>query len=89
MNILKMIILLFCLFIIYLFYIYLLLSFFLDVDIDRYTLKEFKRLANQVPEAGVSYCPGYQYFAIADPPGQDSYWVKNFYQDVSITKLYT
>ncbi|CAO3627712.1 unnamed protein product [Cunninghamella blakesleeana] len=50
-------------------------------DIDRYTLKEFKRLANQVPEAGVSYCPGYQYFAVADPPGQDSYWVNNFYQD--------
>ncbi|CAO3620842.1 unnamed protein product [Cunninghamella echinulata] len=50
-------------------------------DIDRYTLKEFHRLATHVPEAGVSYCPGYQYFKAEDQFGEDNYWVRDLYQE--------
>ncbi|KAI8342349.1 hypothetical protein BC941DRAFT_412515 [Chlamydoabsidia padenii] len=50
-------------------------------DIDRATLQEFRRLAIQEPESGVSYCPGVQYFEADDPPGEDSYWVRHLFQD--------
>ncbi|CAO3599457.1 unnamed protein product [Absidia cylindrospora] len=50
-------------------------------EIDRDTLKEFHRLANQEPESGVSYCPGAQYFEAQDAPGEDSFWVHDLFQD--------
>ncbi|KAI8067456.1 hypothetical protein BC940DRAFT_300784 [Gongronella butleri] len=50
-------------------------------DIDRDTLKEFHHLANNVPESGVSYCPGRQYFASDDDPNEDRYWVRDLFQD--------
>jgi hypothetical protein len=53
------------------------------VDIDRITLQEFRRLAIHEPESGVSYCPGVQYFEADDLPGEDSYWVRDLFQDVS------
>ncbi|KAL0077488.1 hypothetical protein J3Q64DRAFT_1767933 [Phycomyces blakesleeanus] len=49
--------------------------------IDRYTLKEFKRLANEDFSAGVMYCPGLQYNDLPDMPGQDSLWVRDHYAE--------
>lgn len=55
----------------------------LPIEMDRFTLKEFRRLANSEPESGVSYCPGVQYYGIDDAPGEDCHWVRNLFQDVS------
>lgn len=46
-------------------------------------MKEFKRLADEVPEAHVMYCPGIQYCEQPVKPGQDAYWVRKIYKDVS------
>ncbi|KAI8079718.1 FAD dependent oxidoreductase [Halteromyces radiatus] len=50
-------------------------------EIDRYTYNEFHRLANQEPESGVVYCPGYQYYEREDAPGEDNHWVRDLFQD--------
>ncbi|KAI8997416.1 hypothetical protein BDB01DRAFT_771046 [Pilobolus umbonatus] len=52
--------------------------------IDSYTMKVFKRLADEVPDAHVMYCNGYQYGANTPPPGSDVYWVRDIYENVKI-----
>ncbi|KAI7896483.1 uncharacterized protein EV154DRAFT_492449 [Mucor mucedo] len=47
-----------------------------------YTMKEFKRLCEEVPEAHVMACPGIQYCQEPGVPGQDVYWVRSIYKDV-------
>lgn len=54
------------------------------IEIDMFTMKEFKRLADEVPEAQVMYCPGIQYSQEPGEPGEDVYWVRKIYKDVSI-----
>lgn len=49
-----------------------------------FTMKEFKRLADEVPEAQVMYCPGIQYSQEPGEPGEDVYWVRKLYKDVGI-----
>ncbi|KAI8337886.1 hypothetical protein BC941DRAFT_351611 [Chlamydoabsidia padenii] len=50
-------------------------------EMDRYTQREFRRLANTEPESGVSYTPGVQYYGIPDAPGEDCHWVRDMFQD--------
>lgn len=52
------------------------------IEIDLFTMKEFKRLADEVPEAHVMYCPGIQYSQKPGKPGEDVYWVRKIYKDV-------
>jgi hypothetical protein len=51
-------------------------------EIDLHTMKEFKRLADEEPEAQVMYCPGIQYSEAPGAPGEDVYWVRKIYKDV-------
>jgi hypothetical protein len=46
-------------------------------------MKEFKRLADEEPEAQVMYCRGIQYSEVPAVPGEDVYWVRKIYKDVS------
>jgi hypothetical protein len=59
-------------------------SYVFLLEMDRFTIKEFRRLANTEPESGVSYCPGVQYYGIDDAPGEDCHWVRDLFQDVSV-----
>ncbi|KAI8391319.1 uncharacterized protein BYT42DRAFT_489729 [Radiomyces spectabilis] len=52
--------------------------------IDKYSLKVFHRLADEVPEAPVMYCPGYQFHTEEDEADHDSTWVKDHYYDYLI-----
>ncbi|KAI7899611.1 uncharacterized protein BX663DRAFT_520711 [Cokeromyces recurvatus] len=51
-------------------------------DMDTYTMKEFKRLADEEPEANIMYCPGIQYCERPAAPEEDVYWVKKIYANV-------
>ncbi|KAI9248857.1 hypothetical protein BDA99DRAFT_524634 [Phascolomyces articulosus] len=50
-------------------------------DIDRISFQEFKREADQVPEAGVMYCPGIHYSEVEDAPAEA--WGHKFYLNTS------
>lgn len=52
------------------------------LEIDAYTMKEFKRLADEEPEAHVMYCPGVQYIIDPTVPGEDPFWMRKIYYDV-------
>lgn len=52
------------------------------IEIDSYSMKEFKRLADTEPEAHIMYSRGVQYFKDPAPPGEDPLWVRDIYYDV-------
>lgn len=52
-------------------------------EMDAFTQKEFKRLADEVPEAHVQYVNGIQYCEKPAPEGEDVYWVRKIYNNVS------
>ncbi|KAI8082575.1 uncharacterized protein B0P05DRAFT_537562 [Gilbertella persicaria] len=51
-------------------------------EIDAYTMKEFKRLADEEPEAHVMYCRGVKYSEEPGTPGEDMYCVRKIYRNV-------
>lgn len=53
------------------------------IEIDLYTMNEFKRLCEEEPEAQVMPCLGIQYSEEPPAPGEDIYWVRKIYKDVS------
>lgn len=53
------------------------------IEIDSYSMKMFKRLADTEPEAHIMYSRGVQYFKDPAPPGEDPLWVRDIYYDVS------
>ncbi|KAI9342115.1 FAD dependent oxidoreductase [Pilaira anomala] len=52
-------------------------------EMDAFTQKEFKRLADEVPEAHVQYVNGIQYCEKPAPEGEDAYWVRKIYNNVT------
>ncbi|KAI7854110.1 hypothetical protein BDC45DRAFT_509830 [Circinella umbellata] len=50
-------------------------------DIDRISFQEFKREADEVPEAGVMYCPGIHYSEVVDQAAES--WGHKFYLNTS------
>lgn len=59
------------------------------IEIDSYSMKEFKRLADTEPEAHIMYSRGVQYFKDPAPPGEDPLWVRDIYYDVSYPSIIT
>lgn len=53
---------------------------------DSFSAKEFKRLADEEPDAHVQYCNGIQYSEQPGVPGEDVYWVRKIYSNVSKKK---
>ncbi|KAI9487599.1 MAG: FAD dependent oxidoreductase [Benjaminiella poitrasii] len=51
-------------------------------DIDAFSMKEFKRLAEEEPEANIMFCPGVQFCENPPAPEEDIYWVKKLYANV-------
>ncbi|KAI8091803.1 FAD dependent oxidoreductase [Thamnidium elegans] len=51
-------------------------------EMDGFAAKEFKRLADEEPEAHVQYCNGIQYSEQPGAPGEDVYWVRKIYSNV-------
>lgn len=50
---------------------------------DSFGAKEFKRLADEEPDAHVQYCNGIQYCEQPGALGEDVYWVRKIYSNVS------
>lgn len=46
-------------------------------------MKEFKRLADNEPDAHIMYSRGVQYLKDPAPPGEDPLWLREIYHDVS------
>ncbi|CAO3609222.1 unnamed protein product [Mucor hiemalis] len=51
-------------------------------EIDAYSMKEFKRLADNEPDAHIMYSRGVQYLKDPAPPGEDPLWLREIYHDV-------
>ncbi|GAA5805862.1 hypothetical protein HPULCUR_011388 [Helicostylum pulchrum] len=52
---------------------------------DSFSAKEFKRLADEEPDAHVQYCNGIQYSEQPGVPGEDVYWVRKIYSNLKET----